>query len=170
MDFTIKGGVVSYDGKLFSTFLRRSQGAHRPVITAWIEYIPAASQSFTDSISFASGDSVTLTLAVTSSTAGTATIENKTNGQKVSQSISSTTPLCQQDAEWIVEDYGVNGSEVAFDNFGTVVFTDSSATKADGTTVTPFTAALYDIQQNNVVMTSSSLSDSGVTVKWLSAA
>ncbi|KZP12452.1 concanavalin A-like lectin/glucanase [Athelia psychrophila] len=148
--FTISGGDVSYN--------------------AWLEYIPAAEVSYDGSIDFAEGDSVTVSIAVTSSTSGTASIVNNSNGQRVSQDISSSTPLCQQDAEWIVEDFSENGGEVPFGDFGQVIFTGGSATKTDGSTVDPSTAGIFDIQQNGVDMTSSSLSPGGVTVNWLSAA
>ncbi|KZP03385.1 concanavalin A-like lectin/glucanase, partial [Athelia psychrophila] len=146
--FSLTGGVVSYN--------------------AWLEYIPAAEVLYKGDISFKEGDSVTVSIEVTSATGGTASVKNNSNGQSVTQAISSSTPLCQQDAEWIVEDFSSNGGEVPFGDFGTVVFTDGSATKVDGTTVTPAGATVYDIQQSGVDMTSSKLSDGGVTVKWVS--
>lgn len=152
-----------------STFLQRAC-AHFPFITAWLEYIPAAEVLYTGDISFKEGDSVTVSIEVTSSTGGKASVKNNSNGQSVTQAISSSTPLCQKDAEWIVEDFSSNGGEVPFGDFGTVVFTDGSATKVDGTTVTPSGATVYDIQQGGVDMTSSKLTDGGVTVKWVSAA
>ncbi|KAF7982654.1 hypothetical protein HWV62_27103 [Athelia sp. TMB] len=149
IDFTISGGQVSY--------------------STWLEWVPAAQVSYDSAsdISFFGGDSVTLTVTATSATTGIATIENNTSGQKVTQEISSSSPLCQQDAEWIVEDYSVNGAPVIFDDFGTVTFTAASASMSNGTSIGPSGAGLVDIQQNGQNLTLSSTSYSGVTIQYL---
>jgi hypothetical protein len=83
---------------------------------------------------------------------------------QVSKSITSSSALCEQDAEWIVEDFESGGSLVPFANFGTVTFTGASAKTASGS-VGPGSAILIDIQQNGKVLTQSSVSGSSVTVK-----
>ena len=50
-------------------------------------------------------------------------IENTTTGQKVSKDLTSSAALCEENAEWIVEDYEENGALVPLANFGTVTFT-----------------------------------------------
>ncbi|KAF7973074.1 hypothetical protein HWV62_16264 [Athelia sp. TMB] len=146
LDFTISGGSVSYD--------------------AWYEWYPDYAYDFSG-ISFSSGDTVKLTVTATSTKAGTAVIENVTKGKTVTKSITSSSALCEQDAEWIVEDYEEGSSLVQFADFGTVTFTAASATENSGTVVTPSGATIIDIEQNNKVLTSASASGSEVVVTYV---
>jgi len=147
LDFCIEGSEVSFAG--------------------WYEFFPADSIDFSG-ISFSAGNSVTLTATVISDTEGTLTIDNKSTGQTVSKTVSSSSRLCQENAEWIVEDFeeceGDDCELVPFANFGTVVFTGASATTSSGT-VTPADAQVLDIEQNEV-LTSASVSGSTVTVEY----
>ncbi|KAF9065011.1 peptidase A4 family-domain-containing protein [Rhodocollybia butyracea] len=70
--------------------------------TGWYEYFPAPMSDFSD-ITFSAGDSVTLTATVTSSTSGVLTITNNSKNVTVSQAVTFTSALCQESAEWIVE-------------------------------------------------------------------
>ncbi|KAF7970859.1 hypothetical protein HWV62_22756 [Athelia sp. TMB] len=144
VDFTISGGSVSYD--------------------AWYEWFPAGAYDFSG-ISFSAGDTVTLTVTATSTTSGTAVIQNESTGATVTQDLTSSSALCQQNAEWIVEDYEENGGLVPFANFGTVEFTGASASTTSGA-IGPGSATLIDIDQNNAILTSSSVGDSTVTVTY----
>ncbi|KZT64968.1 hypothetical protein DAEQUDRAFT_677555 [Daedalea quercina L-15889] len=144
VDFTISGSSVSYDG--------------------WYEWYPDYAYDFSG-ISFSAGDSVRLTVTASSTKAGTAEIENLTTGETVTKSITSSSALCEEDAEWIVEDYEEGDSLVPFANFGTVTFTSASATSGSGSTG-PSGATLIDIEQNNKVLTSVSTSSSSVTVTY----
>lgn len=146
VDFNIDGSKVTYD--------------------AWYEWYPAVSYDF-DGISFSAGDVVTLTVTATTTKKGEAVIENTTTGKKVTKSLSSSSALCQQDAEWIVEDFEEGSSLVPFANFGTVEFTKASATKSSGK-VGPSDATVMDIKQSSKVLTTSSVGDSTVTVKYKS--
>lgn len=87
--------------------------------------------------------------------------------QTVSKALTSSARLCQQNAEWIVEDFEEGNSLVPFANFGTVVFTGASAGTSSGTTVGPTGSVLIDIQQNNQVLTSVSSTSSSVTVSYV---
>jgi len=145
VDFTIDGGDVSYD--------------------AWYEWYPDSADDFSG-ISFSAGDSVTVTVTASSTTSGTAVIENTTTGQKVSKDLTSSTALCEENAEWIVEDYEENGSLVPLANFGTVTFTGAAATTSSGS-VGPSGATIIDIQQNNKTLTDASTGSSTVTVKYV---
>lgn len=109
---------------------------------------------------------ITLTVTATSTTAGTAVIENVSTGKTVSKSLTSTDKLCQTNAEWIVEDFEEGNSLVPFANFGTVTFTNAHATTSSGT-VTPAGATVINMEQNNKVLTSVSVSGSGVTVEYV---
>lgn len=55
------------------------------------------------------GDILTFTVTATSSTGGTAVIENQTTGNTVTQDFSNESDgaLCQTNAEWIVEDVSI---------------------------------------------------------------
>lgn len=147
VDFYYQGGAISYD--------------------SWYEWFPDYAHNF-DGISFNAGDVVRLTVAAISTTSGTAIIENLTNGQTVSKDLSYPQyPLCEQDAEWIVEDFESNGSQVPFTNFGTVTFTDAAATKSDGSSVTPNGANVLDIAQNGTVFTTVTETADGVTIQYI---
>ena len=148
--------------------------SHSPLVspfllrTAWYEWLPAPSYDFTG-ITISAGDVVRLTVTASSATSGTAKIENLTNSQMVSERLTSTSPLCGQNAEWIVEDFSVGTSsgtsQVPFADFGTVAFTNAEATGTG--TYTPSGAILFDIEQNNQILTSTTTSGSSVTIKYL---
>ncbi|KAJ6455961.1 aspergillopepsin [Mycena vitilis] len=146
IDFTVSGGRVSFD--------------------AWYEYFPDFAHDFTG-ISIAAGNSIKLTVSAASATSGTATIENVSTGQTVSKSLTSTARLCQENAEWIVEDFEEGSSLVPFANFGTVTFTGASAGTVSGGAVGPSGAVIIDLEQNNKVLTSVSSSSSSVTVSYV---
>ncbi|KAN0084339.1 Peptidase A4 family domain containing protein [Tylopilus felleus] len=111
-----------------------------PYYIAWYEWYPALAVPFNSSdISFNEGDKVRLTVAANSTTSGVAIIENLTNGQYVLQAIPAVnnSELCLQDAEWIVEDFGIeenNGQVelVPFAYFTPITFTDNIAASQDG--------------------------------------
>ncbi|EPT01947.1 hypothetical protein FOMPIDRAFT_1119172 [Fomitopsis schrenkii] len=144
VDFTIDDGDVSYD--------------------AWYEWYPDYAYDFSG-ISFSAGDSVKLTVTASSTTSGTAVIENLTTGKTVTQDITSSSALCEENAEWIVEDYEEGDSLVPFADFGTVTFTGASATTSSGS-IGPSGATLIDIEQDSV-LTSVSVSGSDVTIKYV---
>src|SRR3569833_3247099 len=73
------------------------------------------------------GDSVRMPATATSTSAGSVKIENLSPGRSVSHSFSGqTAQRCESNAEWIVEDFELNGSLVPFANFGTVTKTGCS--------------------------------------------
>lgn len=134
--------------------------------SAWAEWWPNDPVSLSG-ISFSAGDSVTVTVTASSTTAGTAVVENVTKGQTVTQTYSDETanPLCEYNAEWIVEAYDENGDLVPFFAFDTVTFTGASAVTVEGTTVDTSGATLFDIQRTGV-LTSTTASGSTVTVDY----
>lgn len=122
-------------------------------------------------ITISEGDSILMTVVATSKTSGTATIENLTTGTTVKETFTGVTDgsLCEYDAEWIVEDFEECGNTcelVPFADFGTVTFTDVSAIKS-GSTVTPSSATIIDIEQSGKVLTSCSASSSEVTCTYV---
>ncbi|KAJ7039098.1 aspergillopepsin [Mycena alexandri] len=128
IDFTVSNGRVSYD--------------------AWFEYFPAFATDFTG-ITIAAGNTIKLTATVASATSGSVTIENVSTGVTVSKALTSSARLCQENAEWIVEDFEEGNSLVPFADFGTVTFTNAVATL------------------NSKVLTSVSTSSSSVTVQYV---
>ena len=107
-----------------------------------------------------------MTVTATSKTAGKASITNKSTGKTVSHTFSGQPSLCEFDAEWIVEDFEENDGLVPFANFGKVEFTNAQAGTSSGS-VGPSGAGLIDIEQNNKVLTSSSVGSSSVTVEYV---
>ncbi|KZT03719.1 uncharacterized protein LAESUDRAFT_729020 [Laetiporus sulphureus 93-53] len=146
LDFTVSGGSVSYD--------------------AWYEWYPDYAHDFSG-ISFSAGDSVQVNVTASSTTSGTAVIKNLSTGQTVTQDLSSSYALCEENAEWIVEDYEEGDSLVAFADFDIVTFRNAYATYASGETTGPSDATLIVIQQNSVVLTSASTNSSSVTVTYV---
>lgn len=145
VDFCVQGSSVSYD--------------------AWYEWYPDYAYDFSG-IAISAGDIITVTVDASSSSAGTATVENVSTGQTVTHSFSGETDkLCEYNAEWIVEDFESNGSLVPFANFGTVTFSDATATD-DSSTIGPSDATILDIEQNNEVLTSVSVSGNEVTISY----
>jgi Peptidase A4 family len=109
------------------------------------------------------GDSIKMTVTATSTGGGSAVLQNLTTGKKVTQTFSGeSNTLCEQNAEWIVEDFEQGNSLVPFANFGTVTFT-GAATNAGGVTG----ATIIDLKQSNKVLTDCSTSGSStVTCKY----
>ncbi len=164
---TYENGVVSYQGELNVTCQISSCSSihQRSAGLAWYEWYPAFAHNFNLAIN--SGDVIKLTVTASSTTSGTAVIENLTSGQQVSKTLSSTHALCEQNAEWIVEDYEQGGSLVPFCDFGTVAFTNAYATTTSGSHITPNGATIIDIEQNNKVLTSVSENSNGVTISYV---
>ena len=146
IDFTISGGQVSYD--------------------AWYEWYPDYAYDFSG-ISISAGDTIYVSVQSSSSTSGTAYIENLSNGQSVSQDLTSSSALGGQNAEWIVEDFEENGGLVTFADFGTVTFTDAVAGDSSGGSNGPDGATIIDIEQNSVLTSVSVLSNSEVVVSYV---
>ncbi|CAG8155761.1 unnamed protein product [Penicillium olsonii] len=147
IDFCVQGSSVTYD--------------------AWYEWYPDYAYDFSG-IPISAGDVIKITVDATSKTAGTAVVENVTQGKTVTHTFSGGVDgdLCEYNAEWIVEDFESNGSLVPFVDFDSVTFTSASATKG-GQSVGPSGATLMDIKQSSSVLTSSSVTRNSVTVNYL---
>ncbi|KAG9246851.1 peptidase A4 family-domain-containing protein [Calycina marina] len=146
IDWTKSGSSITYD--------------------AWYEWYPDYAYDFSG-ITLAAGNSITVTVTVTSSTAGVATIKNNTTGKSVTHTFTSQTgTLCEYNAEWIVEDYESNGSQVTFANFGTVTFSSASAVKS-GTTVDVTGAEIIDMELSSGVVTSVTDTASTVVITYV---
>ncbi|KIH88803.1 aspergillopepsin [Sporothrix brasiliensis 5110] len=138
LDFSIQGTRVSYDG--------------------WYEWYPDYSYNFVN-FAIRAGDIVRLTAASSSTTSGRVLVENLTTGQSVAHTFSGeSSPLCQANAEWIVEDFMTGNSLKPMANFGTVTFTNCSVTQTSGTQLGVTGSTIINMQQNGNVMTNCSTS------------
>jgi hypothetical protein len=109
VDFTISDGEYTFD--------------------AWYEWFPSPSVDIS-SFSFTAGDTVSITVSSSDNSHGSIILENVSTGQTVTESAnapSSSAVLRGQNADWIVEDFDIGGSQVPFANFGTILFTDAVA-------------------------------------------
>ncbi|KIL61648.1 hypothetical protein M378DRAFT_82298 [Amanita muscaria Koide BX008] len=130
---------------------------------SWYEWYPDYPHFYSSPIAIRAGDIIRLTVTASSTTSGTTLIENLTTGQSESQSLSYPSyPLCEQNAEWIVED----SSLAPFCNFGTVTFSSASAYLHSGKIISPSGAVQVNMYQNGKILTSVSGSDM-VTVKYV---
>jgi hypothetical protein len=137
---------------------------------AWYEWFPDYAYDFSG-IDINIGDVISVSVVSSSSSSGTATIENLSNGQTVTQDLTapdSSSTLGGQNAEWIVEDFEEGGSLVSFANFGTVDFTSAAAGTSSGATVGTTGSDLIDIQSSSgqVLTSASTPSDSEVVVQY----
>jgi len=133
---------------------------------SWYEWYPDYAYDFSG-FSIESGDEITVTIVATTLAAGTVTLKNSRTGSSVSKSLSSSSHLGGQNAEWIVEDFEENGSLVPLSDFGTITFTNCTATTNTGTVLSPSDSGIIEIEQNGEVLTSVSVSGSTVTVKYV---
>lgn len=135
---------------------------------AWYEWYPDGWTNWdSGTLSVNAGDQVRATVSATSTTSGTATVENLSNGQTGTYTWSGNTPgtLCQKEAEWIVEDFQTGGSSAPFSNFGSVTFTDNTAV-INGANNGPDNADVWDMQSNGQNLATSSISNGQVIVNY----
>ncbi|KAJ5560564.1 aspergillopepsin [Penicillium frequentans] len=146
IDFCIEGSTTSFD--------------------AWYEWYPDYAYDFDLTVS--AGDVIKVTVDATSKTAGTATVDNVTTGKSVTHTFTGGVDgdLCEYNAEWIVEDFEEDDSLVPFADFGTVTFSSASATDGSSS-VGPEDSTIIDIESGNSVLTSVSVTDSTVVVKYV---
>lgn len=138
LDFNIKGRTVTYD--------------------AWFEWYPDYAYNFVN-FDIHAGDIIRLTAASSSTTSGSVLVENLTTGQSVAHTFSNeSSPLCQENADWIVEDFVTGSSLKPMANFGTVTFTNCSVTQTSGNKLGVTGSTIINMQQNGKVMTDCSTS------------
>jgi hypothetical protein len=113
-----------------------------------------------------------MSIVATSKTGGSATLENLTTGQKVTQKFSGETSgsLCQTSAEFIIEDFeecsGSSCEPVPFASFSPAVkFTDVSAT-ANGASVPLSSAQISEVIVDNQDLTKSTISGTTLTITY----
>lgn len=100
--------------------------------SAWYEWFPDYMRTFS-TLKVSPGDQIKATVEARSTTSGTAILENLTTGRRAQHTwrdASKLGKLCQANAEWIVEDFSVNGGLIPFADFGRVRFDNASYTAA----------------------------------------
>ncbi|EGX93907.1 Concanavalin A-like lectin/glucanase [Cordyceps militaris CM01] len=137
----------------------------------WTEWWKHTMQDYTVSLDVSGGDTVRLTVHATSTTSGTTTVENLTTGKSVSHTFTSETsyPLCETDAEWIVEDFQIDsaGDLAPLVDWGTIKFFDTLASGPNGN-VTAAGATKANLKQNGVILTSTDIgTDGSVSVTYI---
>ena len=130
---------------------------------AWYEWFPDFAFDFTG-IDIRPGDRITTNVVATSLTSGTATIINESTDQQVSHTFTLQPPLCQENAEWIVEDFEEDGQLVPRANWGTVTFTGASAGTPSGSVGPESGATIINMEQNGRVLTDVTVSGATVNV------
>lgn len=155
IDWYVTNGVVTYD--------------------AWYEWYPAYSNDFSG-ITIKGGDSIRMTVITSSTTNGGAYIDNLTTGKSVAQplSVSASQALCEQNAEWIVEDFQTctasgTCSQVPFANFGSVTFTNALVAQG-AALIAPGTASglqTINMYQNSAVLTNCAVNGGTVACTYV---
>ena len=116
----------------------------------WYEWFPNPAYDI-QGFSVSGGDTIIITVSSSSKSEGSVTLENLSTGQSVTQSASAPSPnavLGGQNAEWIIEDFDVGGSQVPFADFGTVLFTNAVASTSSQS-VGSDGAAIIEIKDSN---------------------
>ena len=150
-----------------SLYKQTTTNPHRYITApAWYEWFPAPWTDFTG-ITFKAGDHVEVTVTATSKTSGKATVTNKSTGKTVSHTFSKQPALCEEDAEWIVEDFSSGGKLVPFADFGKVEFTGAVAHTLAGKAVGPKGATIIDLRKNGKVVARASTGSGEVAVAYL---
>ncbi|PMB66010.1 Scytalidopepsin B [Beauveria bassiana] len=117
-----------------SAILQTGVQAHGDgTVRAWYEWWPEPPVYYDDQFPVKDGDVIRMSVNATSPTSGTSTLENLTTGRRITTPYRDMRePLCQADAEWILE-YG--GDSQTFADFGEWDFYDTYATSRQGSSV-----------------------------------
>jgi hypothetical protein len=137
---------------------------------AWMEWYPNNAIYFSqDQLSFRPGDTVSLSVIALTNTTGKITIRNYgPNGGYMQYYLTNSVPLCELNAEWMVEDFSDGSGQVPFADFGSVTFTDALVRTSTGIDIGPDQATIFDIRQNNATLTSTSTKKRSLTVRYVS--
>jgi hypothetical protein len=111
-----------------------------------------------------------MSVNATTTTSGFATIENLTTGKTVTKSLTSTSALGGENAEWIVEDFEEGDSLTAFADFGNVTFTNCvAATSESSEGVSTATIMNIENTSDQVLTDTNVINDSSFQVSYTSS-
>jgi len=136
---------------------------------AWYEWSPEPYIPFKGFV-VGFGDTINMTVTATSATSGVAIIQNLSTGKSITQKFTGQAALCQNSAEWIVENFGSLVEQYPFANFTTVAFTNTTATVGGKTPklVDNTGSGIYGIKKNEKARTEClTPSSSTVTCRFL---
>jgi Peptidase A4 family len=144
---------------------------------AWYEWYPENALIFSN-FAISAGDSITVNCQSSSSVAAKCSLQNHNTGKVVSATM--TAPVADAalkggHVSWVVEDYGENGGQVAFADFGSVDFSNCQAAaqpsqgNAGGTTQYDLSNALLSVlvDNNNHALTSVETCGSDMSVVYI---
>ena len=116
------------------------------------------SDTYFDSLALNTGDTVTMSIALTGETSGTVVIIDETTGDSASAVISTAGGSCMSYVQWMVTSYYYDGDALA--DFGTVTFTNAQAGTTSGFDAGPgdSEAVLWGIEYNGQIYTSTTVS------------
>ncbi|KAF2263647.1 concanavalin A-like lectin/glucanase [Lojkania enalia] len=160
-DYVLRGGV-KYDTNLKS-------------FAGWLKggYFPLNDTDTTSTVPVRASDSFVITVAVTSKTTGTVTIENRTQNRRTTQTITAPDSwdpemLTSLAADWFVQGYQDAGELITTPRYGTVSFTAVGATLASGRTVGATGAGRYEIQgTSGQIYSQTTITSNGVSVRQM---
>ncbi|CAG8930271.1 unnamed protein product [Penicillium salamii] len=137
------------------------------VYAAWFEWFPDRSHNFKN-FSISAGDIIKVSVGATSLTTGSAVVENLSNGEIVSHEFKKGegVGLCEENAEWIVEDFTAGDSLMPFADFGNITISNAHAITADGKVFGPLDAIPVDMRQDRILTSVSRTKDS-VTITYV---
>ncbi|KAF8128745.1 peptidase G1 [Boletus edulis] len=142
------------------TFQLLPKGAF--MYNAWYELYLSDPQPLPD-ITMSPGDVLEIEVTVSElNMLGHVDFKNQSKNQTSSQTILSQHAFCSKSVGWFVQAYP--NTQLA--NFGTIAFKDAVATRNDGVTYRPLGATIYDIEQNGQNVTSVSVDENSVTIKY----
>ncbi|KAI1386817.1 concanavalin A-like lectin/glucanase [Hypoxylon trugodes] len=155
-DIVLKGGITYSNG-----------------LTSFAAWYPDKEIDITSDIPISAGDSVTITVSVPADdkSNGTVIVENTTQNKKSTQIIpvpakADPATLTSLAADWFVQAYQEAGELVQVPQFDSISFTKASATLANGTTIGPDGAGVFEIQgTSGQIYSSTTVTADGITVR-----
>ena len=124
--------------------------------TPFIEWVPDLEVTSFD-FAFTAGDIISIEATATSSTTGTIVFNNLSQQISTTQEISAPSTefaLVGQDADWIVEDYMLNGDEIPFVDFESVIWTNCVAqTSSSSTDLSDANTIIVDLVERGIQYT-----------------
>lgn len=120
----------------------------------WFEWIPDAAYTIS-SLPASPGDYIHVNVTATSSSQATILVENLSLPSSapvsaVQINLSNGSSLCRTDAEWIVENFKVNGNQTPFGRFQDIWFQTCEAKTTSGSTIDIDGATMIYLQNNGV--------------------
>ncbi|EKM49843.1 uncharacterized protein PHACADRAFT_106079, partial [Phanerochaete carnosa HHB-10118-sp] len=154
--FCPTGGAVAG----IESFIQDDEQSFSAFITAFPD-----SSAIIAGFNASAGDNITVSIAVTNTTSVTVVITNESTGDIITETASTGT-LCMGEADWVIENIGVDAGLPPLADFGTINFTDVSAATSSGP-LDITGATILNIEQNGTVLTSVSALPSEIDIVFV---